>query len=490
MSDGILTKEEVQDFLNEREKLGSVLGLNSIRELMNELGNVQENLSVIHVAGTNGKGSVCAMVSSVLQEAGYRVGMYTSPAVFGRSEQYQINGKPILEQDFAEIITDIKKACDRTKEKGVYPTLFEVETAAAFLYFYRQRCQAVLLETGMGGAMDATNIIRKPFVSVLTSISRDHMKFLGNSIEEIAREKAGIIKENSFAAAVRPKQPQVRKILEEVCRKKNTELVYAEKERAEDIHLENVSVFYGEKEEDMHTENVSAVYAERERAEGMHAENVSVFCGEKEKAKDTETEQNLLCFSYGDYGKIRLSMTGACQIENSICAIETAELLRKQGWNISRAQIRQGLEQARWEGRFSRLCREPLVVIDGAHNEDAAKKLRETLKMGFTNYKIIYIIGVLADKEYDKMLKIMMPLAWKVFTVTPNHPRALDGAVLAERAGAYHTDVLCCGTVSEGLEKAFACAEREAAGEKAMILAFGSLSYLGEIREIVRRNRL
>ena len=439
MSDRILTKEETQEFLKEREKLGSVPGLDSIRELMQELGNVQERLSVIHVAGTNGKGSVCAMISSILQEAGYRVGMYTSPAVFERREQYQVNGQPVSEQEFAELMTDIKKACDRMEERGVYPTLFEVETAAAFLYFYRRRCQAVLLETGMGGAMDATNIIRKPSVSVLTSISMDHMKFLGNSIEEIARQKAGIIKENSFAAAVRPRQEQVRKVLEEICQKKHTELVYA-------------------------------------------------FDKEKEQTEDRA--QNFLCFSYGDYGKLRLSMTGAYQTENSICAIKAIELLRKQGWKITNEQVKKGLEQARWEGRFSRLCREPLVVMDGAHNEDAAKKLRETLKMGFTNYKIIYIIGVLADKEYDKILKIMTPLAWKVFTVTPNHPRAFDGALLAERAEAYHSDVRFCGTVSEGLEQAFACAKSKTAGEKAMILAFGSLSYLGEIREIVRRNRL
>ena len=467
LAGSILTGEEVQKFLKETEKLGSVLGLDSIRELMNELGNPQEMLSVIHVAGTNGKGSVCAMVSSILQEAGYRVGMYTSPAVFDRKEQYQVNGRPVSEREFAELITDIKRACGRMTEKGLRrPTLFEVETAAAFLYFYRQRCQAVLLETGMGGAMDATNIIRKPSVSVLTSISMDHMKFLGDSLEEIARTKAGIIKENGFAAAARPRDEGVRKVLEEVCEKKNAKLVYAEKEKAENIHIEN----------------------DRQEGQNIHIEN------------DRQEGQNFLCFSYGSYGNIRLAMTGACQIENSICAIETAELLRKQGWNIRNDQIRRGLRKARWEGRFTRLCQDPLLIIDGAHNEDAAKKLRETLKMGFTNYKIIYIIGVLEDKEYDKMLEIMMPLAWKVFTVTPNHPRALDGAVLAEQAEACFgeglagtkagpSDILCCGTVSEGVEKAFACA-RKAAGEKVMILAFGSLSYLGEIREIVRRNRL
>lgn len=174
-------------------------------------------------------------------------------------------------------------------------------------------------------------------------------------------------------------------------------------------------------------------------------------------------------------------MTGAYQIENSICAIETIEALKDLGWEISLSDTRQGLENAKWEGRFSILCKEPLFVIDGAHNEDAAKKLQETLKMGFTNSKIIYIIGVLADKAYEKMLKEMLPLAWKVFVVTPEHPRALEGKVLAEKARQYHSDVTYCETVPEAAQVAKACADSEGA----MVLAFGSLSYLGDLKEAV-----
>ena len=426
----MLKERKIQEFLEEIGKSGSVLGLDSIRALMEELGNVQDKLNIVHVAGTNGKGSVCAMASSVLKEAGYKVGTYTSPAVFGRREQYQMNQEAMSKEDFAEIFTAVKAAWDRVKEKGkAVPTLYEVETAAAFLYFYRKKCEIVLLETGMGGETDATNIIRKPLVSVLTSISMDHMKFLGNALEEIAQVKAGIIKEGGRVAAVRPRQKEVRQVIEKRCREKQASLTYAK----------------------------------------------------KEDAKGVRWEQGHLCFSYGSYGEIQLYMAGAYQVENSICAIEAIEALRKSGWSISPSQVRQGLRKARWEGRFSILLKDPLFIMDGAHNEDAAKKLRETLKMGFTNGKIIYIIGVLADKEYEKMLKEMLPLAWKVFVVTPNHPRALDGRKLAKKARQYHGNVACCETVSAAAEEAITCAAREGAA----VLAFGSLSYLGELKEAV-----
>lgn len=431
----MLNEKEAQEFLEETGRTGGIQpGLAVMRALMKELGDVQDKLHIIHVAGTNGKGSVCAMLSSVLQEAGYRVGMYTSPAVFHRREQYQVNGEWMTPAELAEVISDVKEGCERVRAKGGrMPTVFEIETAAAFLYFYRKCCQAVVLETGMGGAEDATNIIRKPLVSVLTSISMDHMKFLGNSPEEIARQKAGIIKEHGTAVALRPRQEQVRQVLEEACRKRQAVLYY----------------------------------------------------GEPERAAQVRREQGQLCFFCEETGEIRLSMTGRYQVENAVCVLETVKVLRKMGWDISGEALVRGLEHAHWEGRFSAVCRKPLFLLDGAHNEDAAKKLRETLKMGFTNGKIIYIIGVLADKEHEKMLKLLLPLAWKVFTVTPDHPRGLEGQILAQEARRYHDDVTCCRKVSEAVTAALALAEQE----NAMILAFGSLSYLREIKENMCHDR-
>lgn len=211
----VLGYDEVLAYLEEIAKSGSILGLESMRNLMRELGNVQEKLRFIHVAGTNGKGSVCAMIATILRQAGIREGKYTSPAVFGRMEQYQVAGKDISIPEFVSVVSEVREACERLVAGGkAQPTLFEVETAAAFLYFHRQKCQVVVLETGMGGATDATNIIRRPLVSVITSISMDHMKFLGDDLRQIARMKAGIIKEGCPVVAVKPNQEEVRRIIE------------------------------------------------------------------------------------------------------------------------------------------------------------------------------------------------------------------------------------------------------------------------------------
>ena len=426
--------EEIQAYLEQLGKnSGMVLGLESIKELMEELGNVQDRLKFVHVAGTNGKGSVCAFLTAILMEAGIQVGTYTSPAVFGRLEQYRVNGKDITEQEFAEVILEIRSACDRMTAKGKrHPTVFEVETAAAFLYFARRQCQIVILETGLGGSMDATNIIPNPLVSVITSISMDHMKVLGKSLWEIAQAKAGIIKEGGLVLAVKPRQPKVCQVLEETCKKKHAVLMYSDEMRAKNIRY--------------------------------------------------ESEAQKLCFTYQGLGEITLSMTGIYQVQNAVCAIETAAVLRQRGYAVHDSHICQGLRKAQWEGRFSVLCRDPLLVLDGAHNTDAAQKLRETLKRGFTNQKIIYIIGVLADKEHEEMLKIMLPLAWRVFTVTPDSPRAVDGAELAKEALKYQQQVRYCPSMKEAAVKAFGCARQE----KAMILAFGSLSYLKELRQILK----
>lgn len=449
------TEAEVEAYLEEIAKSGSILGLESMQELMKELGDVHTYLKFVHVAGTNGKGSVCAMVASILQQAGIRVGKYTSPAVFGRREQYQINGKNITPREFVQVISEVQEACNCLAAKGkMQPTVFEVETAAAFLYFYQQKCQVVVLETGMGGTGDATNIIESPLVSVLTSISMDHMKFLGNDLQQIARRKAGIIKEGCRVVAVRPEQEAVRSVIEEMCRQNHAPLVYCEAQEAV-------------------RPKICRKGGELRQCFQYSCGNLCGPAGGAHKSGVTK------CLS-----EIEISMMGEYQIENAVCAIKTAKALQDAGVAIPDEAIRTGLLQAQWEGRFSVLCCNPLFVMDGAHNADAAKKLGETLKRGFTNWKIIYIIGVLADKEHEEMLKIMLPLAQQAYTVTPNHPRAMDGQALAAEAGKYHECVSVCATVEEAAKKAFSAA----GGEKSMVLAFGSLSYLRELREAVKEN--
>ncbi len=447
------TEAEVEIYLEEIAKSGSILGLESMLGLMEELGNVHRYLKYVHVAGTNGKGSVCAMVSSILRQTGMRVGRYTSPAVFGRREQYQVNGEAITSEEFVRVISEVEAACNSLVAKGRrQPTVFEVETAAAFLYFYQQKCQMVVLETGMGGITDATNIIESPLVSVLTSISMDHMKFLGNDLQQIARMKAGIIKEGCRVVAVRPKQEEVRQVIEEICCQNHAHLAYSSVQKAS--HLR-----YCQRGEEMR-------------------QCFSYPCRRLEEAGNS-AQMGVLQKSFME---IELSMMGDYQIENAVCAIETARALQDLGFSVTDEEICAGLSQARWEGRFSMLCHSPLVVVDGAHNADAAKKLRETLKRGFTNWQIIYIIGVLADKEHEEMLRIMLPLSQQVFTVTPGSPRAMDGQVLAAEARKYHGQVSHCPTVKEAVQKALSVA----GGEKSMVLAFGSLSYLRELREALK----
>lgn len=407
--------------------LGSVLGLDNMQNLMEELDNIQERLAVIHVAGTNGKGSTCAMLERILCLGGYRTGRYSSPAVFCEEEKYQVCQVAITDEELKEIFGEIEGACERLTRRGLlHPTLFEIETAAAFLWFYRKKCQIVLLETGLGGRLDATNIIKKPLCSVITTVSMDHMAFLGDTLEKIAWEKAGIIKEGCPVITAW-QQPEVYQVLDKVCREKGADLQKAAVGEITKIHYED----------------------------------------------------KYLCFDWEGFRDLKLSLIGSYQIENARCVIETVHRLSGFGFKVGDDTIREGLRTTIWPGRFEVLHRSPLLVIDGAHNEAAARKLRETLEMGFTNYEITYIIGVLADKEHQKMLSVMLPLAKKVYTVTPDNIRALPGDELCREACKFHGDVVCAGSVREALKRALADAKGY---RQPMILAFGSLSYLGELK--------
>ena len=426
-----MTYEEAREYIQTVSKTGSILGLTSIQNLMRELGDVQDKISIIHIAGTNGKGSVGTYLSAGLCEAGYTVGRYTSPAVFSPLEVWQINGEFISEADYADTMSQVKAACDVLVSKGMpHPTAFEVETAVAFLYFYQKKCDYVLLETGMGGSTDATNLIKHPVCSVITSISMDHMNFLGDSLSEIAGAKAGIIKKDCPVATIMQQQA-VMSVIKGKAKEEKAELLIAD---SSDVEICAQSPF-----------------------------ELVISCPIREGDK---TEN----------ATFTTKMTGIYQVENLVLAIRVLQ----EVLGLSVLTIQQGIAKATWSGRFEVLRKHPLFIMDGAHNEAAAVRLRETVQTYFAEKRITYIIGVLADKEHEKMLETLLPFAETVYTVTPSNPRALDGRELAKEAKKYHTNVAYCDSEAEAVKSAM-----EPAGEEDVILAFGSLSYLGAVKETV-----
>lgn len=414
------------------ERSGMKLGLETMKHLLKELKDPQKGLKYIHVAGTNGKGSVIAYLSQILMLAGYRIGTYTSPAVFDPMEICQVDQRPIPKADYVRLLGQVQKAQAHMEAEGLSgPTLFEAETAMAFLYFQEMQCELVLLETGLGGRLDATNCIPAPVCAVITSISMDHMAVLGDTLEAIAQEKAGIIKEGCPVVSSSQQEPVV-KVLEDVCRQKCAKLITVDDRQI------------------------------RSR-------------------KKEGSERRLLL--YRNHPPMEIGLMGDWQLKNAAAAIEAVEVLREQGYVIREEHIRNGLEQAGWNGRFSVLSRNPLVIMDGAHNEEAAGHLARQLAEDYSSIEWIYIMGILADKQYEKVIQAMAPLAEKIFAITPTSPRALDGEKLAGMIRQHGYEAQAAASVPEAVSQALSwCSKKENRG----LLAFGSFTFLKDFREAVQ----
>lgn len=418
------TKEQLE-FINQSKRLGSVPGLESIQALLEVLNHPEQKIPLIHVAGTNGKGSVCRYLGKVLSLSGYRTGVYTSPAVFDERERYTINEEWISEKCYWDCVEKIRQACLVLEKRGIrQPTVFEIETTLAFLYFTENGCDIGIIETGLGGRCDATNVISKPVCSVLTSIGLDHMQFLGNTHEEIALQKAGIIKTECDVVSVW-QLPGVEQVLREETRRKNARIRFV---RREDV------------------------------------------CGTEE------------AYEYRGIHVIP-GLKGAFQLPDSALAVEVLLLLGEKGYSLSREQIRSGIRQTVWPGRMEQILSEPEIWIDGAHNPAAAIQLKKTIENKFTNKRITYIMGVLADKDYRTILQETLSLAARLITVTPDNPRALSAQKLAETA-------LEIKNIPVFPARDFDEAAREAlSGNTDVILAFGSLSYLKDIRLALEKRK-
>ena len=414
--------EEARVYLDQASKYGSVLGLESISALLDELDHPEDKLKFVHIAGTNGKGSILAFLAAILQAEGYKVGRYISPTVMDYLERFQINESYMSKEIFAEIMEEVKAAVDRMMERGhASPTVFEIETAIAFLYFVKENCDYVLLETGLGGRLDATNVVKNTLVSVFASISMDHMAVLGDSLEAIANEKAGIIK--PWACTVSAPQEE---IVENVLRT-------AALNRIKIVDLSEIQVIKADLKEQV--------------------------------------------FSYKEFENMKIHLIGKNQIENAATALEAVIALRVQGVPVSDEAVRIGLEKAQWPGRFQVLCENPLVIVDGAHNENAAQRLAENIETYLQGKRLVAIMGVFKDKEYQKIIQIMKPYLSYVYAIDlPNRERTLPKERLVKELLSMDIAAETMDNIEEALKAA-----KEKVKEEQGILVFGSLSYLGEV---------
>lgn len=420
--------KEARDYLKQVNKFGSILGLDSIKRLLAKLGNPEKDLNVVHIAGTNGKGSTAAFLQRILMEAGYSVGRYSSPAVFDYREIIRINDNYIEKDALAKIVTLIKEKNDEIVNEGFgHPTSFEVETAMALLYFKEKKCDIVIIECGMGGETDATNVFEKVLCSIITTVSLDHTQFLGENIEKITRVKAGIIKENC---------PVV--------------MSYQSSETLDIVH--------------------SVARANKSQM---------IVCG---KPHNIKTEEFKTYFEYkasdGNVYHIKLNAMGTYQIANSVTALEAALILEQQGFKL-KSHIQNGLLKTIWSGRMEIISHNPMIVIDGAHNPGAVRELRNSIDLYFTNKRITFIMGVLADKDFSREAEIIADKAVKIITITPDNPRALDGKQLAATLSLYNSNVQSADSLEEALHMAKETINNNSSD---MILAFGSLSYLKEFK--------
>lgn len=414
--------KEALDYINGVSWQSTKPGLERISALLEKLGNPQNELRFVHVAGTNGKGSICAMLASVLKSAGYKTGLFTSPYLSRFTERMKINGKEITEAQVAALVEEIKPLADSMDD---HPTEFEMMTAAALLWFYREKCDIVVLEVGLGGRLDATNVIPHPECAVIANIGLDHTAILGDTLEQIAFEKAGIIKENS-SVVLYQQCGEVMNVIRDVCDMRNSRLTVPD---FDDIATEFDSL-YGQ------------------------------------------------VFTYrGDAYSIPL--LGEHQQYNAVCAIEAVNVLREAGFNIEQSDLEAGLYAVAWPARFELVHDEPCFIVDGGHNPQCAWALAESIRKYFPDVKRVLLMGMLKDKDYNRVVELLAPLFDEFVVVTPDNPRALPAEALGAVLEKYGKPVTVCGSIPEAVQTAVDAA-RELEG---MVCSAGSLYICGEIRE-------
>ena len=422
---------EALAYIHNTYKFGSKLGLENIKYLLDLLGNPQKQLKVIHIAGTNGKGSTASFISSILLKSGYRVGLYTSPYLEVFTERIRLNGENIPEEKLAKVTMIVKSKIEAMVRNGKnHPSEFEVVTAIALCYYAKEEIDFLVLEVGLGGRLDATNVIDNPLISVITSIDFDHMKYLGDTISKIAFEKAGIIKEYSYVVSY-PQGVEASSVINDVCKKRGSDLFTFS---TGDIRI--------------HTQDIK---------------------GQRFSATILSKRFENVC----------IQLLGTHQIYNASTAICVAEVLRNElGININEEDIYGGLKNTKWAGRMEVISNNPLVVIDGAHNIQGVQSLANSIKTLLSGCEITLLIGMLQDKEIDKFLETLLPFVKRIVVTKPDNPRAMSSKTLEQKVAKYNKEVYSNESIAEAMRKAI-----EITGEDEAIVCAGSLYMIGEVRK-------
>lgn len=414
--------KETMEYIHRVAWTGSRPGLERITELLASLGDPQNSLKFVHVAGTNGKGSFCSMLDSVLRRSGLSVGLYTSPYIEKFNERMAVDGEPITDDELAKITEFVKCHADKMADQ---PTEFELITAVAMVYFARHNCDIVVLEVGMGGRLDATNVIKTSILSVIVGISLDHTDFLGDTVEAVAKEKAGIIK-------------------------KGVPVLFGGNDKAASQVINNVA------------KEMGSPYFEVDR------DNVKNVRGDFEK--------NL--FDYEEYKDIKLSLIGSYQPYNAANVISAVKILRTLGVEISDEDLRCGLAAAKWKGRFELLSRDPVFIIDGSHNPEGISAAVESVRRAFGGKKVYLLSGVMADKDYSSMTRELSAVTARAFCLKPDNPRSLDSEKYAASFRERGIDAEGFGTAYDAVDAAV----RASRADGTPIVALGSLYMYSEVK--------
>lgn len=423
--------DEAMSYIKNTAKFGSKYGLERTEKILELLGSPNKKLKCIHIAGTNGKGSTTAMLSEVLKEAGYKVGMYISPYLEEFEERIQINGQNISKEDLAKVVTEVSAAVDEIIDLGYeHPTEFEIITCTMFKYFYEERIDYAVVEVGLGGRLDSTNVIT-PILSIITSISYDHMKILGDTLDKIAYEKAGIIKEG-VPLVLYPQEEESLKVIKNICLERKAELIEV-------------------------------------------PEGCAILKQASSHKQDLEIKTKK--YSYN----ICLSLLGKHQILNCAVVVYAVEELINIGLDIKKEHLIKALEKVKWPGRLEVMKENPLVVIDGAHNIDGIKKLSNSIDTYFKYEKMVLILGILADKQVEDMISVIAPKAHKIITVTPHSERAELSKKLADMIKKVNSNVEAEEDYVKAYELGLSYCNKED-----LLLICGSLYMIGDMRKIIR----